>query len=173
MQPQATVELPAQPEWEPISDIPCNLASDGRNYVEWVWALLDDGIDIDIGRPFAELKTDDGQQLLTKDAANYLDGQLVVAMAAAASKGYDLRDVVLCCRAPFTDSGAIADELATLFSTDRFRAIARAKALAQICDAAEEFCKDAIHLKWNLAADDCLAPDIRKAFSDGGLIESE
>ena len=68
-------------------DIPDNLAPDGRNYVEWVWALLDDGIDMDIGRPFAELKTEDGHQLLTKDAATYLDGQLVVAMAGRSKQG--------------------------------------------------------------------------------------
>jgi hypothetical protein len=37
--------------WAPSSDVPNNLGADGQNYVEWMWSLLDNGIDVDPYEP--------------------------------------------------------------------------------------------------------------------------
>lgn len=31
-------------EWEPLFNVPDVLRRDGSNYVQWIWSLLDDGI---------------------------------------------------------------------------------------------------------------------------------
>jgi len=43
--------------------------------------------------------------------------------------------------------------------------VARAKSLGEICDVAEDFCKAAIHLKFNLAADKNLPKAVRDALN--------
>lgn len=100
-------------------DVPENLEPDGRNYVEWTWSLLDDGIDVCDQASFSTLRTPDGQPLLEADVAEHLDGQMLIAKKAAVQKGHDFADVILCCKAPNVDSGAIADELAKQFFSTR------------------------------------------------------
>jgi hypothetical protein len=80
-------------DWQPISDVPDNLAPDGRNYVEWAWSLLDDGIELSSEGSFSTLKTCDGEPLLAGFAAEYLDEQMLIAKKAAIEKGHDFADV--------------------------------------------------------------------------------
>ena len=152
-------------DWEPFSDIPLNLEPDGRNYIEWVWSLLDDGIEVSNEGSFSALKTDHGQPLLAGFAAEYLDEQMLIAKRAAIEKGHDFADVVLCCKAPDVDSVKIAGDLIQLFFRDTAAAVARAKSLGEICDVAEDFCKAAIHLKFDLAADKNLPKAVRDALN--------
>lgn len=86
--------------WQPIGDIPLNLGDDGRHYVAWVWALLDDGIDVDRYRSFSELEGPGGARLLAEAAAEHLDHARVLAIKAASADGHDFTDVIFCCRAP-------------------------------------------------------------------------
>jgi hypothetical protein len=123
----------------PIDDVPLNLESDGSNYIEWTWSLLDEGIEPSDQSPFSALRAPDGQPLLTDHAATYLDEQMLVASKAALDNGHRMADVILCCKSPNIDSGAIADELIKQFFRDRTVAVARATALGQICDIAEDF----------------------------------
>jgi hypothetical protein len=166
MQPQpANEEDPSDNGWEPISEIPDNLEPDGRNYIEWTWSLLDDGIEPNDQASFSTLKTSDGQPLLADFAAEYLDEQMLVAKAAAIGKGHAFADVILCCRAPDIDSGEVADQLIHLFFRDTPAAVARAKSLGEICDVAEDFIKAAIYLKFNLARDETLPKVVRDALN--------
>jgi len=80
-------------DWQPISDVPDNLAPDGRNYVEWAWSLLDDGIELSSEGSFSTLKTCDGEPLLAGFAAEYLDEQMLIAKKAAIEKGHDFAHV--------------------------------------------------------------------------------
>jgi hypothetical protein len=154
MQAHSTPETDASAAgWEPIMDVPQNLKPDGQNYVEWTWSLLDDGIDVSDQASFSALRTPDGQPLLDDDAAEYLDGQMMIAKKAVVEKGHDFGDVILCCKAPNIDSGAVADELAKQFFLDTAFAMTRAKALGEIYDIAEDFNISAMHLKMNLATD--------------------
>jgi hypothetical protein len=146
-------------------DVPYNLEPDGGNYVEWTWSLLDDGIDISGQASFSTLRTPDGQPLLEADTAEYLDEQMVIAKKAAVAKGHDIADVILCCRAPDINSDAVADELAKQFFLDTPLAMARAKALGEICDIAEDFNISAMHLKMNLATDELLPKPLREALN--------
>jgi len=152
-------------EWEPIFDVPDNLRRDGSNYVEWIWSLLDDGIEIPLAGSFADLRTDAGAPLLDIDVAAYLDEQMKIARLAAASVNHDLQDVVTCCRAEDIDAGALVDELTNRFFVDPEGAKARAKALGEICETAEEFCKDAIYLKATLANDPKIPRPLRRAMN--------
>ncbi len=151
---------------EPLWDIPCNLKPDGTNYVEWVAALLEDGIEVRPGRSFSDLKTDDGGVLIDAAAAAYLDKQLVIATRAAEARGHAICDVVICCKANSIDSTALADELNRQYFVDRAAALTRARAISEICEEAEEFVREAIHLKWMFAGDDQLVPEIRKLFGE-------
>jgi hypothetical protein len=151
--------------WEPIMDVPQNLEPDGRNYVEWTWSLLDDGIDVSDQASFSALTTTDGQPLLEDDAAEYLDEQMLIAKKAAVGHGHDFADVILCCKAPNINSGAVADELIEQFFRDTASAMARAKALGEICDVAEDFNISAMHLKMNLATDEKLPKPLRGALN--------
>jgi hypothetical protein len=149
--------------WEPIIDIPDNLRPDGSNYVEWIWALLDDGIEIATVGSFAQLRCPSGAPLLDGAAADHLDSQLVIARRAADQRGHDLRDVVMCCRPGDLDAGKLADELSRLFFTDSASALARARAIGEICDIAEEYRPEAIRVKFALATDRALPRVIRRA----------
>lgn len=149
---------------DPIEDIPENLKPDGSNYVEWVWALLDDGIEVRPGHSFSSLQARHGDALLESRAAVFLDEQLVIATRAAALHGHDMRDVVMCCHAASIDSTAIADDLNCRYVSDPKAALARARAIAEICEVADEFCPEAIHLKWKLAGDDQLQEEVRRLF---------
>jgi hypothetical protein len=53
--------------------------------VEWVWSLLDDGIE--------SFRT-----------AEYLDEQLIIATRVASLRGHAMADVILCCKADGIDS---------------------------------------------------------------------
>jgi hypothetical protein len=166
MQTHLTPEANASAaDQEPIMDVPYNLEPDGGNYVEWTWSLLDDGIDISGQASFSTLRTPDGQPLLEADTAEYLDEQMGIAKKAAVAKGHDIADVILCCKAPNIDSGAVADELIEQFFRDTASAMARAKALGEICDVAEDFNISAIHLKMNLATDEKLPKPLRDALN--------
>jgi hypothetical protein len=150
--------------WEPIIDIPDNLRPDGSNYVEWVWALLDDEIDIPLtGSSFAELRTPSREPLLDDWAAAHLDKQLAIARLAADERGHALADVLLCCRPQGFDAGELADELCRLFFTDSASALARGRALGEICGIAEEYRPEAFHLKMALATDPELPRAVRRA----------
>jgi hypothetical protein len=151
--------------WELISDVPENLEPDGRNYIEWAWSLLDDGIEFSSEGSFSTLKTRDGPPLLAGFAAEYLDEQMLIAKKAAMEKGHDFADVILCCKAPNVDSCGIADDLIQLFFRDKAAAVTRAKSLGEICDVAEDFCKAAIYLKFDLAADKTLPKAVRDALN--------
>jgi hypothetical protein len=151
--------------WEPIMDVPQNLEPGGQNYVEWTWSLLDDGIEFSDQASFSTQRTPDGQPLLENDAAVYLDEQMLIAKKAAVEHGHDFADVILCCKAPNIDSGAVADELIEQFFRDTASAMARAKALGEICDAAEDFNISAMHLKMNLATDEMLPKPLRDALN--------
>lgn len=157
---------PAAAGREPIMDIPYNLEPDGRNHVEWTWFLLDDGFDISGQASFSILRTSDGQPLLEADTAEYLDAQMAIARKAAVAKGHDIADVILCCRAPNIDAGAVADELTKQFFLDTTLALARAKTLGEICDIAEDFNISAMHLKMNLATDELLPSHCGKRSTD-------
>jgi hypothetical protein len=146
-------------------DVPQNLEPDGRNYVEWTWSLLDEGIDVSDEGSFSLLTTPDGQPLLEDDAAGYLDEQMLIAKKAAVAHGHNFADVILCCKAPNIDSGAVADELIEQFFRDTACAMARAKALGEICDVAEDFNISAMHLKMNLATDEKLPKPLRDALN--------
>jgi hypothetical protein len=152
-------------EWEPLFDVPDNLRRDGSNYVEWIWSLLDDGIDIPLSGSFAELRTAQDLPLLDADIAAYLDDQLKIARRGASVNGHDLADVITCCNAPNTDSGGLADQLIQLFFHNKTAAVARARSLGEICDAAEDFNKAAIYLKFDLATDDTLPRVVRDALN--------
>ena len=39
----------------------------------------------------------------------------MIAKKAAVAKGHDIADIILCCRAPNINSGAVADELAKVW----------------------------------------------------------
>jgi hypothetical protein len=162
--PAAKTDTPAS-EWEPISNVPMVLEADGRNYIEWTWSLLDDGIELSDQASFSTLKTDAGEPLLAAFAAEYLDEQMLVAKKAASEKGHGFADVILCCKALGTDSGEIADHLLQLFFRDTAAAVARAKSLGEICDAAEDFNVEAMHLKMNLATDERLPKALRDALN--------
>jgi hypothetical protein len=151
--------------WEPINDVPYNLDEDGRNYIEWTCSLIDDGIELNDQVSFSTLKTNSGQPLLTDTAAKFLDEQMIIARKAAIGKGHDFADVILCCKAPDVNSGRIADELIQLFFRDTAAVLARAKSLGEICDEAEEFNKDAIFLKFNVASDEGIPKAVRVAFN--------
>jgi hypothetical protein len=150
-------------DWEPISDVPMVLEADGRNYIEWTWSLLDDGIELSDQASFSTLKTAAGKPLLAAFAAEYLDEQMLVAKKTANQEGHGFADVILCCKAPETDSGKIADDLLRLFFCDAAAAVARAKSLGEICDVAEDFNVEAIYLKMNLATDERLPKALRDA----------
>jgi len=152
-------------DWEPFSDIPLNLEPDGRNYVEWTWSLLDDGIEPSDQTSFSSLRTHDGKPLLAAFAAEYLDEQMLIAKKAANDNGHEFSDVILCCRAPDVDSGAIADELLQLFFRNTDAAVTRARSLGEICDVAEDFNVEAMHLKVNLATDKRLPKALRDALN--------
>ena len=147
--------------WQPISDVPDNLEADGRNYIEWICSLIDDGIEPNDQASFSTLKTNSREPLLTDFAAEYLDEQMTIAKKAAKERGHDFADVILCCKAPDIDSGKIADELIRLFFLDSAAALARASSLGEICDIAEDFSKDAIFLKFNLATDEKIPKAVR------------
>ncbi|MCK1480548.1 hypothetical protein IVB27_38905 [Bradyrhizobium sp. 197] len=146
-------------------DVPENLEPDGRNYVEWTWSLLDDGIDVCDQASFSTLRTADGQPLLEAEVAEHLDGQMLIAKKAAVQKGHEFADVILCCKAPNVDSDVTADELAKQFFLDTTFAMARARALGEICDVAEDFNISAMHLKMNLATDELLPKPLREALN--------
>jgi hypothetical protein len=155
---------PDTPDWEPFSDIPLNLERDGRNYIEWVWSLLDDGIEVSNEGSFSALKTDHGQPLLADFAAEYLDEQMLIAKRAAIEKGHGFADVIMCCKAPNVDYDAITSDLLRLFFQEPAAAVARAKSIGEICDVAEDFCKAAIHLKFDLSNEN-LPKAVRKALN--------
>lgn len=119
-------------EWELIVDISDNLRSDGSNYVEWIWSLLDNGIDVPLSGPFADLRKEAGQPLLDSDIAAHLDEQMKIAWRASAAVNHGLQDVVTCCRARDLDAGPLADELSHLFFTDSELALSRAKAIGDL-----------------------------------------
>jgi hypothetical protein len=150
-------------DWTPISDIPLNLEPDGRNYIEWTWSLLDDGIELSDQMSFSTLQTDDGKPLLADFTAEYLDEQMLFAKKAANQEGHGFADVILCCKASETDSGKIADDLLRLFFRDAAAAVARAKSLGEICDVAEDFNVEVMHLRMNLATDELLPRALRDA----------
>jgi hypothetical protein len=162
--PAAKTDTPAS-DREPISDVPMILEADGRNYIEWTWSLLDDGIEVSNQASFSTLRTRVGQPLLEDYAAEYLNGQMLTATKAAVEKGHDFADVILCCKAPDINSGAVADELTKQFLLDTTLAVARAKALGEICDIAEEFNTSAMHLKMSLATDEMLPKPLRDALN--------
>jgi hypothetical protein len=111
------------------------------------------------------LKTDTGEPLLANFAAEYLDEQMLIAKNAANDKGHEFADVILCCKAPDIDSGEIADHLLQLFFRDTAAAVARARSLGEICDVAEDFNVEAMHLRMNLATDERLPKALRDALN--------
>ncbi len=166
MQTQPTsVANASTSDWEPISDVPQNLEADGRNYVEWVWSLLDDGIELCDRASFSTLKTSGGEPLLDSFAAKHLDEQMLIARSAAAKDGHSFADVIMCCKAPNVDYGAITNDLFRLFFQEPAAAVARAKSIGEICDVAEDFCKAAIYLKFDLSKDENLPKAVRKALN--------
>jgi hypothetical protein len=164
MQSPMETENPEE-EWDPIDDVPQNLRNNGSNYVEWVWSLLDVGIEPGGDESLSALTTDSGRPLLTREAAEYLDNRMVVARAAAANDGHRFDDVILCCRAPEVDGNAIAADLLGMYRANRTAAVARARSLGKICDVAEEFCPAAIYLKFDLSKDVTLPSAIRDALN--------
>ncbi len=149
--------------WEPLFDVPDNLRRDGSNYVEWIWSLIDDGIPIPLSESFVCLRTAQNEPLLDPHIASHLDDQLKVALQAATANGHRLDDVVSCCMARDFDGGALGDELARLFFVQTSAALSRARSIGQICDAAEEFCVEAAHLKRRWATDPALPQALRRA----------
>lgn len=95
--------------------------------------------------------------------AAYLDGQMKVARRAADAKGHGLQDVITCCRGRGLDAGPLADELCRLFFTDCEAALSRARTIGEICEVAEDFCKEALHLKASLPTDSALPMQVRRA----------
>ncbi|WP_165935792.1 MULTISPECIES: hypothetical protein [unclassified Bradyrhizobium] len=160
-------------EWEPIFDIPDNLRRDGSNYVEWVWSLLDDGIDIPRSGSFADLRTATGAPLLDPDMAAHLDEQMKVAMGAAAANNHGIEDIITCCSARDFDAGPLADELSRLFFMNSEEALSRAKSIGEICDIAEDFCREAIYLKASLASDSVLPMPVRRAIAPSAADDRE
>jgi len=140
MQTSSTQE-PDDPvgDWEPLTDFPNNLKSDGSNYIEWTCSLIDDGIEPNEKASFSELMTDQAEPLLAGFAAEFLDERMLIARKAAVDKGHNFADVIACCKAPDVDSGELANQLIQLFFRDKAAAVARAKSLGEICDAAEDF----------------------------------
>ncbi|MBR1177996.1 hypothetical protein JQ617_28820 [Bradyrhizobium sp. KB893862 SZCCT0404] len=124
-----------------------------------------DGIEIPLAGSFADLRTDAGAPLLDADIAAHLDEQLEIARRAASAVNHDLQDVVTCCRADGLEAGPLADELSRRFFVDAQGAIARAKAIGEICEVAEEFCKDAIYLKATLASEPRIPSPLRRAMN--------
>lgn len=163
----------ANGEWEPMFDVPDNLHRDGSNYVKWIWSLLDDGIEIPMSGSFIDLRTQQGKPLLDPDMAAHLDDQMKVARRAAAANNHGLEDVVTCRRAGDIDAGPLVDELSRLFFTDSAAALSRAGAIGEICDVAEEFCREAIHLKRTLATDRALPRTLRQAIDKDAADEQE
>ncbi len=147
---------------EPLFDVPDNLRRDGSNYVEWIWSLLDDGIDIPLSGSFVDLRTETGERLPDPDMVAYLDDQMKVARRAADARGHSLQDVITCCRARGLDAGPLADEFCRLFFTDCEAALSRARAIGEICEVAENFCKEALNLKASLATDSALPRQLRR-----------
>jgi hypothetical protein len=166
-------ELTNGDEREPLFDVPDNLRRDGSNYVEWIWSLLDEGIDIPLSGSFAGLRTAQGEPLLDTGIAAYLDGQLKIAWRAASGNSHGIEDVVICCGARGLDGGPLADELSRLFFTDCELALSRAKAIGEICDVAEAFCKEAVYLKRALATDFAMPRKLRLAIDDAAANEQE
>ena len=164
MQTPAETESP-EDEWDPIDDVPQNLRDSGSNYVEWVCSLLGDGIQPSRNESLSTLKTSAGRPLLTEEAAEFLDGLMVVARAAAARDGHGFDDVILCCKAPDVDGNAIAAELLEVYRADKAAGVARARSLGLICDVAEEFCQAATYLKFDLSKDETLPRAIRDALN--------
>jgi hypothetical protein len=152
-------------DWEPLSDFPNNLRSDGSNYVEWICSLIDDGIEPNEKASFSALKTDQAEPLLAGFAAEFLDERMLIARKAAADNGHDFADVIACCKAPDIDSGKLADQLIQLFFRNKAAALARAKSLGEICDVAEDFNNAAIFLKLNLATDERVPKVLRDALN--------
>ncbi|MBR1000518.1 MULTISPECIES: hypothetical protein [Bradyrhizobium] len=157
------VNTSSDEEWEPIFDVPDNLRRDGSNYVEWIWSLLDDGIEVPLSGSFTDLRTAAGEPLLDAGVAADLDEQMTLARRAAAGVNHDLQDVLTCCRADGLDAGPLADELSRQFFLDSEATLSRAKAIGEICDMAEEFCKEALYLKADLARDPQLPMALRRA----------
>jgi hypothetical protein len=158
-------------EWEPIFDVPDNLLRDGSNYVEWIWSLLDDGIEIPRSGSFGDLRAATGAPLLDPDIAVHLDEQMKIAMGAAAANNHGLEDIITCCSARDLDDGPLADELSRLFFLNSEEALSRARAIGELCDIAEDFCREAIYLKAPLTSDSALPMPLRRAIdpsaSDG------
>lgn len=152
-------------EREPFFDVPDNLRRDGSNYVEWIWSLLDDGIDIPLSGSFADLRTAQGKPLLEAGTAAHLDDQLKIARRGASLNGHDFADVITCCKAPDINSGGLADQLMQLFFRNTVAAVARARSLGEICDLAEDFNKASIYLKFDLATDERLPGAVREALN--------
>ncbi|GAA0005940.1 hypothetical protein BRDID11002_59440 [Bradyrhizobium diazoefficiens] len=69
--------------------------------------------------------------------------------------------------------GPLADELARLFFVNSAAALSRAKAIGEICDAAEEFCAEAFHLKRRLATDNALPKSLRRAIDAAAADDQE
>ena len=69
--------------------------------------------------------------------------------------------------------GPLADELARLFFVNSAAALSRAKASGEICDAAEEFCDEAFHLKRRLATDNALPKSLRRAIDAAAADDQE
>jgi len=150
-------------EWEPIFDVPDNLRRDGSNYVEGIWSPLDDGIEIPRSGSFCDLRTAAGAPLLDPDIAAHLDEQMKIAMGAAAANKHSLEDMVTCCSARDLDGGTLADELSRLFFLNSEEALLRARAIGELCDIAEDFCREAIYLRASLASDSALPMPLRRA----------
>ncbi|MEZ0099512.1 hypothetical protein ABIF25_003094 [Bradyrhizobium elkanii] len=94
--------------------------------------------------------------MLDPEIARHLDDQLKVALQAATANGHRLDDVVSCCMARALDGGPLGDELGRLFFVETSGALSRARSIGEICDAAEEFCVEAAHLKRRSAIDRAL-----------------
>ncbi|MHC2288690.1 hypothetical protein [Bradyrhizobium barranii] len=153
--------------------MPDNLRRDGRNYIEWIWSLLDDGIPIPVSESFTELRTDAGEPLLDPEIASHLDEGFRAAQGAASANGHRIDDVVTCCSARELDGGPLCNELARLFFVDAAAALSRAQAIGEICDVVEEFCAEAAHLKRRLATDGALPMPLRRAIDAAAADQGE